>query len=976
MLEVIDEQAETSLKDKRRKTRVDNNNQLYKQFISIKTDNDIKNDNYNQFKLSNKVYNKSKFGLNNNIQNNVKVYKNSNSIEFNKFKSNSSDKFNYFNLLISPVKNTNTNFNIKKDISNKLLANKSNVLSIDNCNICNRRKSIDVFYFKNNLTKTINNSPGKKKFNFNTKKTIIQSKTPNKPLYTNTLNNKLDLDEYNNNNLSNEFNKTSKTITKNNLLKDNEDSFNKNNNLSILNKLKLFNDNKNLNIASYHRLSINQQLLEEKLKDESNKVELTIEKIVQDFNKNFITFNRRKTYRQKVLTTFMENNDKKILNDTIKSIDYNYNNKSILSNKTKNNQINTNNMENENVLFSNMSSKSNKNIANNNIINTKNNKLFNKLDFIDSNKILNKFKSLDNSVVNFKKYNYCNNKLRCINNWMRVKIIINCIGTIHYLRQEIILFGVTPKVKKRIVMENECNNIYDTKNNANISFVNNNKYKNQESNKNNKKVSFLSNNKSKNQYSNNTLQDVEVNKRLSSNINTNFFKKSYPIEVNNSNYISKLNCESKNSIKDYRNMLKLDTKTYNNIISNNHHKSFDDIYDETKFNKKKTIEYKKHATIINANKSSFKINRYNKNSRFNKLLDMFNSNYKLKYRVKPLIIYSNSLYSKIINIVIFISLMFSLTIVPFRLSFCNNYYNSDYKAWFSVDVILNIIFFLHIVINFNKAYYKDNGLIVDSHSKIACQYIGSWFFLDLICLFPYTYYNRVTTIHNWKHTNNYSIAYWNEIIPLARIFRLSSILSNIHIADYVGLILKLSAGKLKLIMFFLESTIICHLFACIWFFSAKVNMFSPNTWVNRYDWIDESTELLYIKSLYYTYVVFITVGYGDIVAFSNSEILLCIIFMVFTAIYYTYYITLLSNIFMNMQYKRLLYNDKCMMISDICKSAKISVKLENSIKKFVKIYFEKDNSSYSIEELKVVLNEMPSTLKLKVKFNIYFLFIF
>ena len=39
--------------------------------------------------------------------------------------------------------------------------------------------------------------------------------------------------------------------------------------------------------------------------------------------------------------------------------------------------------------------------------------------------------------------------------WRKIRIIVNCIGTIMFLKQEIVLYGITPKFKKRIILEEE-----------------------------------------------------------------------------------------------------------------------------------------------------------------------------------------------------------------------------------------------------------------------------------------------------------------------------------------------------------------------------------------------------------------------------------------------------------------------------------------------------------------------------------------
>jgi hypothetical protein len=51
---------------------------------------------------------------------------------------------------------------------------------------------------------------------------------------------------------------------------------------------------------------------------------------------------------------------------------------------------------------------------------------------------------------------------------------------------------------------------------------------------------------------------------------------------------------------------------------------------------------------------------------------------------------------------------------------------------------------------------------------------------------------------------------------------------------------------------------------CFWFLTAKINDFSPNTWVVRNNYIDEPDERKYLASIYWAVSTVLTVGYGDI----------------------------------------------------------------------------------------------------------------
>jgi len=111
-------------------------------------------------------------------------------------------------------------------------------------------------------------------------------------------------------------------------------------------------------------------------------------------------------------------------------------------------------------------------------------------------------------------------------------------------------------------------------------------------------------------------------------------------------------------------------------------------------------------------------------------------------------------------------------------------------------------------------------------------------------------------------------------------------------------------GIVKLIYFFFNSILLCYTFACLWHFSAIVN-YSNENWIGRSRFLDDSKWTIFLKSIYFGYTVFITIGYGDIVPYTTSlyisylvEIILVLLWMYICAVFYTFSLTSLSNVFL------------------------------------------------------------------------------
>ena len=56
-----------------------------------------------------------------------------------------------------------------------------------------------------------------------------------------------------------------------------------------------------------------------------------------------------------------------------------------------------------------------------------------------------------------------------------------------------------------------------------------------------------------------------------------------------------------------------------------------------------------------------------------------------------------------------------------------------------VDVVIDIVFLLDIVFTFFSAYYNRIEELVTDRRTVCCNYLKSWFILDVISVLPFSY---------------------------------------------------------------------------------------------------------------------------------------------------------------------------------------------------------------------------------------------
>jgi hypothetical protein len=102
----------------------------------------------------------------------------------------------------------------------------------------------------------------------------------------------------------------------------------------------------------------------------------------------------------------------------------------------------------------------------------------------------------------------------------------------------------------------------------------------------------------------------------------------------------------------------------------------------------------------------------------------------------------------------------------------------------------------------------------------------------------------------------------------------------------------------------LGSVILCiHLISCLWFLTAKLSDFSPDTWVIRINLQDESNTVQYITCVYWAVQTLTTVGFGDIPAVTIAEKIIAIGWMITGVGFFSFTIGNLSSIMANIDIK-------------------------------------------------------------------------
>lgn len=209
---------------------------------------------------------------------------------------------------------------------------------------------------------------------------------------------------------------------------------------------------------------------------------------------------------------------------------------------------------------------------------------------------------------------------------------------------------------------------------------------------------------------------------------------------------------------------------------------------------------------------------------------------------------------------------------------------------------MQIFFAIDMLLTFFTAYHNDKDALITSKAQICSNYLRTWFAVDFLACFPFSY----ILLDDTQPSNYNSLVRLGRLSRLYRLVRIVRIvklanLQKIRILHQLKLLTMLSTSMKRMIKTMILCLVFVHLSACFFFLIAKINDFSPDTWVYNTGIQDADPDVQYLNAFYWSMQTVTTVGFGDITPVSNAEKIFVIIWMAFGGAYYSFVISNLGE---------------------------------------------------------------------------------
>ncbi|KAF0294050.1 Potassium voltage-gated channel protein eag [Amphibalanus amphitrite] len=283
---------------------------------------------------------------------------------------------------------------------------------------------------------------------------------------------------------------------------------------------------------------------------------------------------------------------------------------------------------------------------------------------------------------------------------------------------------------------------------------------------------------------------------------------------------------------------------------------------------------------------------------------------------------------------------YTAIMVPYNVAFKNK--TSEDVSLLVVDSIVDVIFFIDIVLNFHTTFVGPGGEVVSDPKIIRMNYLKSWFIIDLLSCLPYDVFNA------FDHDED-GIGSLFSALKVVRLLRLGRVVRKLD--RY------LEYGAAMLILLLCFYMLVAHWLACIWYSIGLSDADNGVTysWLWKlgnitqtpysYLWSNEtmspilvggpSRKTMYVTSLYFTMTCMTSVGFGNVAAETDNEKIFTICMMIIAALLYATIFGHVTTIIQQMTSATAKYHDMLNNVREFMKLHEVPKALSERVMDYV-----------------------------------------
>ncbi|CAG9583481.1 unnamed protein product [Danaus chrysippus] len=283
---------------------------------------------------------------------------------------------------------------------------------------------------------------------------------------------------------------------------------------------------------------------------------------------------------------------------------------------------------------------------------------------------------------------------------------------------------------------------------------------------------------------------------------------------------------------------------------------------------------------------------------------------------------------------------YTAIMVPYNVAFKNK--TSEDVSLLVIDSIVDVVFFIDIVLNFHTTFVGPGGEVVSDPKVIRKNYFKSWFLIDLLSCLPYDVFNA------FDHDED-GIGSLFSALKVVRLLRLGRVVRKLD--RY------LEYGAAMLILLLCFYMLVAHWLACVWYSIGRSDADSglQYSWLWKlanvtqspysYVWSNESDgpelvngpsrKTMYVTALYFTMTCMTSVGFGNVAAETDNEKIFTICMMIVAALLYATIFGHVTTIIQQMTSATAKYHDMLNNVREFMKLHEVPKALSERVMDYV-----------------------------------------
>ncbi|EAR84241.2 cyclic nucleotide-binding domain protein (macronuclear) [Tetrahymena thermophila SB210] len=312
------------------------------------------------------------------------------------------------------------------------------------------------------------------------------------------------------------------------------------------------------------------------------------------------------------------------------------------------------------------------------------------------------------------------------------------------------------------------------------------------------------------------------------------------------------------------------------------------------------------------------------------------------------IIQPNGIFLVFWNIFFLFFLLIQLVIIPLL---CVYDQAKDTQPFmFITEPLAVTVFIIQMLLNMNTGFYNE-GEIVKSRLQIFKKYLRFYLWIDLITIFTI-----IACMQN-QDIQFIKLIYLLRIIQVLQL--LNTIEEHFQLQQKYYTIYELT--KLYTLIYF-----VAHYSSCIFYLISKLdyqNNPDISTWIKNIGVTNEYWTVIYLDSIYFSFVTMVTVGFGDIVPKSSHEKIYVTFFSVVSCGIFGYAVNTIGSIFHELSQKQANYKLKKFEITQYMEGRQIQRASQIKVLKYLEYMNSQEEERNYLCKGELILSGISKNLR-------------